>query len=116
MTLMKVIGNEITSLKIISAKAETTEIMLRTVSKRKMALIKVIGIKNTSLKIISAKTETIENKLRTGSKYEMALIKVVQCTHNTFIALILCFETVLSLISVVTVFAEMIFNLFFHSQ
>ena len=74
---MKVIGNEITSLKIISAKAETTEIMLRTVSKRKMALIKVIGIKNTSLKIISAKTETIENKLRTGLKYEMVLIKVI---------------------------------------
>ena len=43
MTLMKVIGNEITSLKIISAKAETTEIKLRTVSKHKMALIKDIG-------------------------------------------------------------------------
>ena len=69
-----------TSLKIILAQAETadtTEIMLRTVSKHKMALIKVIGNENTSLKIISAKTETIENKLRTGSKYEMALIKVI---------------------------------------
>ena len=32
MTLMKVIGNEETSLKIMSAKAETTEIKLRTVS------------------------------------------------------------------------------------
>ena len=81
-----------------------------------MALLKVIGIENTSLKINSAKTETIENKLRTGSKYEMAIIKVVQCTHYTFIAFISCFETVLSLISEVTVFAEMIFNLFFHSQ
>ena len=80
MTIIKVIGNEKTNLKIILAHAETaetTEIMLRTVSKRKMALIKVIGIENTSLKIISAKTETIENKLRTGSKYEMALIKVI---------------------------------------
>ena len=77
MTLMKVIGNEITSLKIISAKAETTEIKLRTVSKHEMALIKVIGNEKISIKIISAKTETIENKLRTGSKYEMALIKVI---------------------------------------
>ena len=71
---------EKTSLKIILAQAETaetTEIMLRTVSKHKKALIKVIGNENTSLKIISAKTETIENKLRTGSKYEMALIKVI---------------------------------------
>ena len=45
MTLTKVIGNEKTTLKIISAKAdiaETTEIMLRTVSKHKMVLIKVI--------------------------------------------------------------------------
>ena len=32
-----------TSFKIMSAKAETTEIKLRTVSKHKMALIKVIG-------------------------------------------------------------------------
>ena len=68
-------GNEKTSLKIILTRAETTEIMLRTFSKHKMAIIKVIGNENTSLKIISAKTETIENKLRTGSKYEMALIK-----------------------------------------
>ena len=70
------------SLKIILAQvetAETTEILLRTVSKHKMAIIKVIGNKNTSLKIISAKTETIENKLRTGSKYEMA----VSYTHLT---------------------------------
>ena len=46
MALIKVIGNEKTSLKIILAQAETaetTEIMLRTVSKHKMALIKVIG-------------------------------------------------------------------------
>ena len=43
MTLMKVIGNEKISLKIISAKAETTEIKLRTVSKHEMFLIKVIG-------------------------------------------------------------------------
>ena len=74
------IGNEKTSSKIILAQAETaetTEILLRTVSKHKMAIIKVIGNKNTSLKIISAKTETIENKLRIGSKYEMALIKVI---------------------------------------
>ena len=80
MSLIKVIGNEKISIKIILAHAETaetTEIMLRTVSKHKMALIKVIGNENTSLKIISAKTETIENKLRTGSKYEMALIKVI---------------------------------------
>ena len=52
MTLMKVIGTEITSLKIISAKAETTEIKLRTVSKHKMALIKVLGNEKISLKII----------------------------------------------------------------
>ena len=43
MTLMKVIGNEKISLKIISAKAETTEIKLRTVSNHEMFLIKVIG-------------------------------------------------------------------------
>ena len=46
MALIKVIGNEKTSLKIILAHAETaetTEIMLRTVSKHKMALIKDIG-------------------------------------------------------------------------
>ena len=43
MTSIKVIGNEKTSLKIILVQAETTEIMLRTASKHKMALIKVIG-------------------------------------------------------------------------
>ena len=46
MALIKVLGNEKTSLKIILAHAETaetTEIMLRTVSKHKMALIKDIG-------------------------------------------------------------------------
>ena len=32
-----------TSLKIMSAKAETTEIKLRTVSKHELSLIKVIG-------------------------------------------------------------------------
>ena len=50
MTLMKVIGNEITSLKIISAKAETTEIKLRTVSKHEMTLIKVIGNEENKFK------------------------------------------------------------------
>ena len=40
---MKVIRNEITSLEIISAKAETTEIKLRIVSKHEMPIIKVIG-------------------------------------------------------------------------
>ena len=78
MTLMKVIGNEITSLKIISAKAETTEIKLRTVSKHEMFLIKVIGNEKTSLKIILAQAETAETTeimLRTVSKHKMALIK-----------------------------------------
>ena len=73
-----------TSLKIILAQAETaetTEIMLRTVSKHKMALINVIGNEKISLKIISAKTETTENELRTGSKHEMALIKVICVYH-----------------------------------
>ena len=50
MTLINVIGNEKTRLKIISAKAETTEIKLRTVSKHEMALIKVIENEKTSLK------------------------------------------------------------------
>ena len=43
-TLVKVNGNEKTSLKIISAKAETTEIKLRTVSKQDMDVIKVLGV------------------------------------------------------------------------
>ena len=46
MFLIKVIGNEKASLKIILAQAETaetTEIVLRTVSKHIMALMKVIG-------------------------------------------------------------------------
>ena len=43
MVLIKVIGNENTSLKIISAKTETIENKLKTGSKHKMALIKVIG-------------------------------------------------------------------------
>ena len=46
MFFIKVIGNEKVSLKIILAQAETaetTEIVLRTVSKHIMALIKVIG-------------------------------------------------------------------------
>ena len=47
---MKVVGNEKTSLKIISAKAETTEIKLRTASKQEMAIIKVIGNEKTSLR------------------------------------------------------------------
>ena len=45
MTLMKVIGNEKTSLKIISAKAETTETTknkLRTGAKYEIILIKVV--------------------------------------------------------------------------
>ena len=40
---MNIIGNEKISLKIISAKAETTEIKLRTESNHEMFLIKVIG-------------------------------------------------------------------------
>ena len=60
---MKVVGNEKTSLKIISAKTETTENKL-TGSKHKMTLIKVVRNEKTSLKIISAKTESTENKLR----------------------------------------------------
>ena len=52
MTLMKVIGDEITSSKIISAKAETTEIKLRTVSKHEMALIgKIVYILKINAKI-----------------------------------------------------------------
>ena len=68
---MKVIGNEITSLKIISAKVETTEIKLRTVSKHEMALIKVLGNEKTSLKIILAHAETAETTeiLEILSKY-----------------------------------------------
>ena len=50
MTLIKVIGNEKTSLKIISVKDETTEIKLRTVSKHEMFLIKVIGNEKQVLK------------------------------------------------------------------
>ena len=57
-----------TSLKIVSAKAKTTEIKLRTSSKHKMALLKVFGNEKISLKIISAKAETTEIKLRTVSK------------------------------------------------
>ena len=48
MALIKVIGNEKTSLKIILAHAETIEIMLTTVSKHQMALTKVIGNEKTS--------------------------------------------------------------------
>ena len=55
---MKVVGNEKTSLKIISAKTETTEHELRTCFKCKVLLIKVVGNEKTSLKIILAKTET----------------------------------------------------------
>ena len=42
MTLIKVVRNEKTRLKIISAKTETTENKFRTGSKRKMTLIKVV--------------------------------------------------------------------------
>ncbi len=45
MAIIKVIGNENRSLKIISAKTETIENKLRTGSKYEMALIKVIHIK-----------------------------------------------------------------------
>ena len=51
MSLIKVIGNEKISIKIILAHAETaetTEIMLRTVSNYKMTLIKPIGNEKTS--------------------------------------------------------------------
>ena len=77
---MKVIGNEKISLKIISAKAETTEIKLRTVSNHEMFLIKVIGNEKTSLKIILAQAETAETTeilLRIVSKHKMAIIKVI---------------------------------------
>ena len=47
---MKVIGNEITSLKIISAKVETTENKLRTGSKHKMTLIIVVRNKKNKFK------------------------------------------------------------------
>ena len=50
MSLIKVIGYEKISIKIILAHAETAEIMLRTVSKHKMALIKVIGNEKNKLK------------------------------------------------------------------
>ena len=50
MTLINVIGNEKISLKIISAKPETTENKLRASSKRKMTLMKVVGNEKTSLK------------------------------------------------------------------
>ena len=48
---MKVVGNEKTSLKIISAKTETTENELRACPKRKITLIKVVGDEKTSSKI-----------------------------------------------------------------
>ena len=66
-----------TSLKIMSTKAETTEIKLRTVSKHEMALIKVIGNQKTSLRIILTQAETTEIMLRICSKYKMASIKVI---------------------------------------
>ena len=47
MTLIKVIGIENTSLKIISAKTETIENKLRTGSKYEMALIKVVHVQCT---------------------------------------------------------------------
>ena len=68
MTLIKVIGNDKTSSKTISVKAETTEIKLRTVSNHEMTLIKVIGNEKTSLKIILAQAEITEIMLRTVSK------------------------------------------------
>ena len=42
--LIKVVGNEKTSLKIISAKTETTENELRTSSKHEMDVIKVLCV------------------------------------------------------------------------
>ena len=116
MALIKVIGNEKISKKNILAQAETaetTEIMLRTVSKYKTILIKPIGNEKNKLKIISAKTVTTEIKLRTVSKHEMNAIKVL-CVHcTTFIKAISYFEPVLSLFSIVSVFAELIFKLVF---
>ena len=44
MALIKVIGNENTSLKIISAKTETIENKLRTGSKHEKASVKVVHI------------------------------------------------------------------------
>ena len=43
MTLIKVVRNEKISIKIISAKTETTENKLRTCLKHKMTIIKVVG-------------------------------------------------------------------------
>ena len=51
MTIIKVIGNKKTSLKIISTKAETTETKLRAGSKHKITSIKVAGNEKISLEI-----------------------------------------------------------------
>ena len=74
---MKVVGNEKTSLKIISAKTETTEHELRTCSKCKALLIKVVANEKSSSQSISAQTETSDYELRTCSKCKTLLIKVV---------------------------------------
>ena len=57
MVLMKVVQIEKTSIKMVSAKTETTENMLRKWLQQKMILIKVEGNVKTSLKIISAKSQ-----------------------------------------------------------
>ena len=80
MTLIKVIGNEKTSLKIISVKAETTEIKLRTVSKTWNVFNKSYREWKTSFKIILAQAETAETTeimLRTVSKHKMGLVNVI---------------------------------------
>ena len=91
-----------TSLKIMSAKAETTEIKLRTVSKHIMALIKVIGNQKTSLKIILPHAETAETTeimLRTVSKHKMAPIKVIRNENGIYAKLLVHPFHVLNLFS-----------------
>ena len=61
---MKVVGNEKTSLKIISAKTESTEHELRTCSNCKALLIKVVANEKPNSNVISAKIETTEYLLR----------------------------------------------------
>ena len=60
MILIKVVRNEKTSLKIISAKTESTENKLRTCSKHKMTIIQIVGNEKLVQLTISAKTETTE--------------------------------------------------------
>ena len=79
-----------------------------------MTLIKVVRIEKTSLKIISAKTETTEYKLRTCSKHKMTIIQIVG--NEKLVQITISAKTemyVLSLLSVVSVFAVMVFKLVF---